>query len=451
MQTIALKTPNGSKPVEATAETMLLMREAVSLGRLFHEAGYELALVGGAVRDLLLGSVPVDLDMASDAEPRESEAILREWGESCWDVGRKHGTVGASRTLAEGVVASIEVTAYQGDGHDPSSREPAAKHAGRLEEDLSLRDFTADAVAIRLPGLEVVDPFDGVKAIEDKTLTTPLGASAGFGADPLRMMRACRLASSLGFRVDEETISGMRRMAGKIRESSVEGVRNELCKTLLSDAPSVGLRLMLETGLMGYVLPEVEALHKMDGSSRGLHKLTFEHTMMVLDRAVRFEKTYPDIGSPDLALRLAALMHDVGKPATRRFHAGKRVTFDGHESVGAALTRSRLKALRFDKKTIVDVSTLVAMHMRLHGYVTDPSPASPASMWTDSAVRRYVREAGPLYSRLNALTRADVTTRRKAREQEHMRRVDAIEDRVAATTGTCPESGKNSALRTQQS
>lgn len=453
MQTIALKTPNGSKSVEATAETMLLMREAVSLGRLFHEAGYELALVGGAVRDLLRGSTPVDLDMASDAEPRESEAILREWGESCWDVGRKHGTVDASRTLAEGVVASIEVTTYQGGGHDPSSREPTAKHAGRLEEDLSLRDFTADAVAIRLPGLEVVDPFDGVKAIEDKTLTTPLGAAVSFGADPLRMMRACRLAASLGFRVDEETIAGMRRMAGKIRESSVEGVRDELCKTLLSDAPSVGLRLMLETGLMGYVLPEVEALHKMDGSSRGLHKLTFEHTMMVLDRAVRFEKTYPDIGTPDLTLRLAALMHDVGKPATRRFHAGKqataesssigeawdgrfytrkRVTFDGHESVGAALTRNRLEALRFDKKTIGDVSTLVAMHMRLHGYVTDPSSASSASMWTDSAVRRYVREAGPLYSRLNALTRADVTTRRKAREQEHMRRVDAIEDRVAA-------------------
>lgn len=427
MQTIDLRTPAGKLSIEATDEDMLYMQEAIRLGRMFEAEGYELSLVGGPVRDLLLGKTPKDLDMASDAKPRESEKILRKWGESLWDVGRKYGTVGASKTIGDGIVASVEVTTYRKDTYDPSSRKPRVEYSDRLEEDLSRRDFTANAVAIRLPGLEIVDPYGGEEAIAERRLSTPQGADVSFSDDPLRMMRACRFAAKLGFEPDEETRVAMHRMAGRIRVVSAERVRDEITKILLSSDPVRGLGLMLTSGLMRCVLPEVEALRVMDKSSRGMHKKTFEHTMTVLKRAIRFEEMYGDIESPDLTLRLAALMHDVGKPATRKFHGRKPVTFDGHESVGADLTRARLKALRFDKKTIEDVTVLVAMHMRFHGYVTD---AKSSSMWTDSAVRRYVRESGDLYSRLNALTRADVTTRNAVREQEYGRRMDAMEARV---------------------
>lgn len=427
MQTIMLKTASGQRSVEATDEDMLYMQEVIRLGRMFEEEGYELSLVGGPVRDLLLGKTPQDLDMTSDAKPRESEKILREWGESFWDVGRKYGTIGASKTIGDGLVASVEVTTYRKDTYDPSSRKPRVEYSDRLEEDLSRRDFTVNAIALRLPGLEIVDPYGGEEAIAERRLSTPQGADVSFSDDPLRMMRACRFAAKLGFEPDEETRVAMHRMAGRIRVVSAERVRDEITKILLSSAPVRGLELMLTSGLMGYVLPEVEALRVMDESSRGLHKKTFDHTMIVLKRAIRFEGMYGDIESPDLVLRLAALMHDVGKPATRKFYGRKPVTFDEHESVGADLTRTRLKALRFDKKTIEDVTALVAMHMRFHGYVTDPESSS---MWTDSAVRRYVRESGDLYSRLNALTRADSTTRKTAREQEYMRRMDAMEARV---------------------
>lgn len=427
MQTISLKTKTGKITIEATDEDMLYMQEAIRLGRMYRDAGYELALVGGPVRDLMLGLTPKDLDMASDAKPRESEKILREWGESFWDVGRKFGTLGASKTIRDGVEASVEVTTYRKDSYDPESRKPRVAYSDRLEEDLSRRDFTVNAVAVRLPDLEVVDPYGGGDAISSKTLSTPQGADVSFSDDPLRMLRACRFASKLGFEPDAKTRVAMRRMADRIQIVSAERIRDEISKILLSGDPEKGLSLMLTSGLMRYVLPEVAALREMDGSSRGMHKKTYDHTMTVLRRAIKFESMYGDIDAPDLTLRLAALMHDVGKPATRRFHGRKPVTFDGHESVGADLTRARLKALRFDKKTVDDVAALVAMHMRFHGYM-DGNDAS--GRWSDSAVRRYVREAGDLYSRLNALTRADVTTRKTTREREFMRRMDSMEARV---------------------
>ena len=354
--------------------------EAIELGRLFAEQGYELALVGGPVRDLLLHRKSHDLDFCSSARPEQFEPILRRWGhDGFWDMGRKFGTLGAMRRRPDGTEVKVEVTTYRSDTYDPDSRKP-----------------------------EVV--------------RTPVDPRQSFDDDPLRMMRAVRFVAQLGFRIAPDAAEAITSMRDRIDIVSAERVRDELTKLLLSDRPRAGLEALVESGLADIVFPEIPALQlQIDEHHR--HKDVFEHTMIVLERAIALE-TGPDgpVPAPDLTLRLAAVMHDIGKPKTRRFESGGKVSFHHHDAVGAKMTRKRLKALRFDHHLVEDVSELVNMHLRFHGYVDEP--------WTDSAVRRYVKDAGHLYERLNRLTRADATTQNKRKAMIFSQAMDEMEERV---------------------
>ncbi|RSX54523.1 RNA nucleotidyltransferase [Bifidobacterium dolichotidis] len=397
--------------------------EAIELGRLFAQEGYELALVGGPVRDLLLGRHSHDLDFCTSATPEQFEPILRKYGkDGFWDMGRKFGTLGALRRRADGTEVQMEVTTYRSDKYDPESRKPEVAYGDSLEGDLSRRDFTVNAMALRVPDLQFVDPFGGANDLNKKVLRTPVDPRQSFDDDPLRMMRAVRFVAQLGFHIAPETAEAMTDMVDRINIVSAERVRDELTKLLLSDRPRLGLEAFVESGLADIVFPEIPAL-QLEIDEHHRHKDVFEHTMIVVDRAVALE-TGPDgpVPAPDLTLRLAALVHDIGKPKTRKFEPGGKVSFHHHDAVGAKLTRKRLRALRFDHHIVDDVSELVNLHLRFHGYVDEP--------WSDSAVRRYVKDAGHLYERLNRLTRADATTqnKRKARMFEHA--MDEMEERV---------------------
>ena len=380
--------------------------EAIELGRLFAEQGYELALVGGPVRDLLLHRKSHDLDFCSSARPEQFEPILRRWGhDGFWDMGRK-----------------VEVTTYRSDTYDPDSRKPEVNYGDTLEGDLSRRDFTVNAMALRVPDLQFVDPFGGASDLSKGVLRTPVDPRQSFDDDPLRMMRAVRFVAQLGFRIAPDAAEAITSMRDRIDIVSAERVRDELTKLLLSDRPRAGLEALVESGLADIVFPEIPALQlQIDEHHR--HKDVFEHTMIVLERAIALE-TGPDgpVPAPDLTLRLAAVMHDIGKPKTRRFEPGGKVSFHHHDAVGAKMTRKRLKALRFDHHLVEDVSELVNMHLRFHGYVDEP--------WTDSAVRRYVKDAGHLYERLNRLTRADATTQNKRKAMIFSQAMDEMEERV---------------------
>lgn len=397
--------------------------EAIELGRLFAEHNYELALVGGPVRDMLLHRVSHDLDFCTSARPEEFEPILRRWGhDGFWDMGRKFGTLGAMRRRSDGTEVKVEVTTYRSDVYDPDSRKPKVQYGDTLEGDLSRRDFTVNAMALRVPELEFVDPFGGASDLAKGVLRTPVDPRQSFDDDPLRMMRAVRFVAQLGFTIETNTAEAIVDMADRLTIVSAERIRDEITKLLLSDRPRQGLEALVESGIAKRVLPEIPALQlEIDEYHR--HKDVFEHTMMVLERAIALE-TAPEgpVPAPDLTLRLAALLHDIGKPSTRKFEDGGKVSFHHHDVVGAKMTRKRLKALHFDHHIIDDVSELVNLHLRFHGYVDEP--------WTDSAVRRYVKDAGHLYERLNRLTRADATTqnRRKSLMFEHA--MDEMEDRV---------------------
>ncbi|XQS68637.1 CCA tRNA nucleotidyltransferase [Gardnerella sp. KA00747] len=397
--------------------------EAIELGRLFAEHNYELALVGGPVRDMLLHRVSHDLDFCTSARPEEFEPILRRWGhDGFWDMGRKFGTLGAMRRRPDGTEVKVEVTTYRSDVYDPDSRKPEVQYGDTLEGDLSRRDFTVNAMALRVPELEFVDPFGGASDLAKGVLRTPVDPRQSFDDDPLRMMRAVRFVAQLGFTIETNTAEAIVDMADRLTIVSAERIRDEITKLLLSDRPRQGLEALVESGIAKRVLPEIPALQlEIDEYHR--HKDVFEHTMMVLERAIALE-TAPEgpVPAPDLTLRLAALLHDIGKPSTRKFEDGGKVSFHHHDVVGAKMTRKRLKALHFDHHIIDDVSELVNLHLRFHGYVDEP--------WTDSAVRRYVKDAGHLYERLNRLTRADATTqnRRKSLMFEHA--MDEMEDRV---------------------
>nr|WP_155588460.1 CCA tRNA nucleotidyltransferase [Bifidobacterium canis] len=390
---------------------------------MFADEGYELALVGGPVRDLLLHRPSHDLDFCTSARPEQFEPILRRFGhDGFWDMGRKFGTLGAMRRRPDGTEVKVEVTAYRSDEYDPDSRKPEVSYGDSLEGDLSRRDFTVNAMALTVPDLRFVDPFGGANDLNRKILRTPVDPYQSFDDDPLRMMRAVRFVAQLGFSIEPETAEAITKMVDRIDIVSAERVRDELTKMLLSDRPRDGIEALVDSGLADIVLPEIPAL-RLEIDEHHRHKDVFDHTMIVVDRAVALE-TGPDgpVPAPDLVLRLAALMHDIGKPKTRRFEPGGKVSFHRHDAVGAKLTRKRLKALRFDHHVVDDVSDLVDMHLRFHGYVDE--------RWTDAAVRRYVKEAGPLYERLNRLTRADATTqnRRKALVFEHA--MDEMEERV---------------------
>ena len=404
----------------ATAAFAALAEQTGDLGSRFAAAGHELALVGGPVRDAFLGRTSPDLDLTTDATPEESERLLASWADATWDLGRRFGTIGARR--GDRVV---EVTTYRTDAYDGLTRRPEVAFGSSLTDDLERRDFTVNAMAVRLPVLEFVDPFGGVDDLVARRLRTPGAPDRSFGDDPLRMLRAARFAAQLGVVVDPGVRAAMTGMAERIGIVSAERVRDELVKLLLGRDPRAGLTLLVDTGLAARVLPELPAL-QLEVDEHHRHKDVYEHSLTVLDQAIALEDDHRDpdalVPGPDLVLRLAALMHDVGKPATRRFEAGGGVSFHHHEVVGAKLTAKRLKTLRFDKQTVGDVARLVELHLRFHGY--------GGGEWTDSAVRRYVTDAGPLLSRLHRLTRSDCTTRNARKAQRLRLAYDDLERRI---------------------
>jgi poly(A) polymerase len=421
--------------VAASDPTSALLREAVrrlapvlplltDLGSRFVDAGHEIALVGGPVRDAFLGRVSPDLDLTTSAGPDQTEAILAGWAEANWDVGRAFGTIGARKDNHV-----IEVTTYRADAYDHISRKPVVAFGDNLPDDLARRDFAINAMAMRLPSLEFVDPFDGLADLEHQILRTPAAPEVSFADDPLRMMRAARFVSQLGFTAEPGVVAAMTEMASSLEIVSAERVRDEFVKLIMGPAPRQGLGLFVETGLADYILPELPAL-KLEVDEHHRHKDVYEHTLIVLEQAIALEGPAEgpasSVPGPDLVLRLAALMHDIGKPATRRFEDGDGtggVSFHHHEVVGAKMTVRRMKAMRFDKDTIKAVSRLVELHLRFHGYGDGE--------WTDSAVRRYVTDAGPLLPRLHRLTRSDCTTRNVRKARNLSRIYDDLETRIA--------------------
>ena len=386
------------------------------LGRLFEDAGHELALVGGPVRDAMLGRRHNDLDFATSARPEQTEKILKKWGDAHWDMGRDFGTIGTRK--GDWVV---EVTTYRSEAYDPESRKPTVDYGDTLAGDLGRRDFTVNAMAVRVPARDFEDPYAGVVDLAHRVLRTPGRPEDSFSDDPLRMMRAARFAAQLGFTVDESVVAAMRAMAERIRIISAERVRDELVKLVCAPYPRLGLTLLVETGLAQIVLPELPAL-ALERDEHHRHKDVYEHTLQVLEQAIDLEPRLPG-GGPDFVSRFAALMHDVGKPRTRRFLDDGTVTFHHHDVVGAKLTRKRMKELRFSNDEIDAVSRLVELHLRFHGYGTGE--------WTDSAVRRYVRDAGDQLERLHVLTRADCTTRNRRKAERLRRTYDDLEERIA--------------------
>nr|WP_246063398.1 CCA tRNA nucleotidyltransferase [Nonomuraea longispora] len=386
---------------------------ADELGRLFAAHGHELALVGGPVRDLLLGRIGNDLDLTTDARPERVLEIVKDWADSVWTIGIDFGTVG----LRKGG-SLIEITTYRSESYDPKSRKPDVMYGETLEADLERRDFAVNAMAVRLPGHEFIDPYGGLRDLRAGLLRTPGSPERSFGDDPLRMLRAARFASQLGFTVDDDALAAMSAMAERIQIVSAERIRDELDKLVCGANPREGLRLLVQTGLAAYVLPELPKL-RLEIDEHHRHKDVYEHTLTVLDQAIAQEED----GKPDKILRWTALMHDVGKPKTRRHEPGGRVSFHHHEVVGAQMTKKRMTELKFPKDVVSDVSRLVELHLRFHGYGTGE--------WTDSAVRRYVRDAGHLLDRLHKLTRADCTTRNKRKAAALARTYDHLEERIA--------------------
>lgn len=392
--------------------------EVVQLAASFAAAGHEFALVGGPVRDAFLGRSSADLDFATSAWPEQTEQLLGAWTSATWDIGRQFGTVGGRR----GDLV-VEITTFRADEYDGVTRKPVVAFGDSLIGDLARRDFTVNAMAVLLPSLEFVDPHDGLEDLAGGLLRTPVGPDVSFGDDPLRMMRAARFASQLGMTIEPATFAAMGRMAERIASVSAERVRDELVKLMVGSAPREGLAALVDSGLAAHVLPELPAL-RLEIDEHHHHKDVYEHTLTVLDQAIALE-TGPEgpVPGPDLVLRLAAVLHDIGKPATRRLEPGGAVSFHHHEVVGAKLTVKRMKALRFDKDTITAVARLVELHLRFHGYAD--------AAWSDSAVRRYVTDAGAQLERLHRLTRADVTTRNRRKADRLSFAYDDLEQRIA--------------------
>ncbi|WP_437440507.1 CCA tRNA nucleotidyltransferase [Nocardioides ginsengisoli] len=390
------------------------------LGALFAAAGHELALVGGPVRDAMLGRRSNDLDFTTSARPEQTDKILKAWGDAWWDMGRDFGTIGCRK--GDWVV---EITTYRSEEYDVDSRKPDVQYGDSLAGDLGRRDFTVNAMAVRLPGREIEDPFGGVLDLAHRVLRTPGTPEQSFSDDPLRMMRAARFAAQLGFTVDPGVVEAMTAMAERIDIISAERVRDELTKLICAPYPRLGLELLVATGLAARVLPELPKL-KLERDEHHRHKDVYEHTLTVLEQAIDLEPRLSERSDipagPDFVSRFAALMHDVGKPRTRRFQDDGSVTFHHHDAVGAKLTRKRMKALRFSNDQIDAVGDLVELHLRFHGY--------GSGEWTDSAVRRYVRDAGDQLERLHVLTRADCTTRNKKKADRLRRTYDDLEARI---------------------
>ncbi len=392
------------------------------LADVFTAAGHQLFLVGGSVRDALLGRLGTDLDFTTDAHPAEIETALRGLTKTTWDVGREFGTIGAQAADSSGREWTIEVTTFRADSYHPDTRKPTVSFGDNLRDDLVRRDFAMNAMAINLARASFHDPFGGLKDLEQRTIRTPGAAEVSFSDDPLRMLRAARFAAQLEFELDEDVARAMHDMADRIEIVSAERIRDELVKLLGCDRPRPGLNALVLTGLADHILPEVSAL-RLELDEHHRHKDVYEHTLTVIDQAIELEHARnPGATEPDIVSRLAALFHDIGKPATRRFEPGGKVSFHHHDLVGAKLTRKRLQALRFPSDDIKAVSKLVELHLRFHGY--------GEGQWTDSAVRRYVRDAGDQLERLHILTRADCTTRNVRKAQRLARTYDELEFRI---------------------
>ncbi|AFJ38096.1 MULTISPECIES: CCA tRNA nucleotidyltransferase [Mycobacterium] len=411
--------PDAAQDAELlTAAAVALNRHApmlAELGSAFEGAGHQLYLVGGSVRDALLGRLSPDLDFTTDARPEQVQNILRRWADNLWDTGIQFGTVGVGKGDHR-----LEITTFRADTYDQVSRNPDVQYGDRLEDDLVRRDFTANAMAVRItpegPG-EFLDPLGGLAALRERVLDTPAAPEVSFGDDPLRMLRAARFVSQLGFTVAPRVRAAIEQMASQLGRISAERVAAELDKLVLGDDPTAGIDLLVQTGMGEVVLPEIGGM-QMAIDEHHQHKDVYQHSLTVLRQAIALE----DDG-PDLVLRWAALLHDIGKPATRRHEANGGVSFHHHEVVGAKMVRKRLRALKYSKQMVEDISQLVYLHLRFHGYGD--------GKWTDSAVRRYVTDAGPLLPRLHKLVRADCTTRNKRRAARLQASYDRLETRIA--------------------
>ncbi|PPH30282.1 CCA tRNA nucleotidyltransferase [Rathayibacter sp. AY1F9] len=406
--------------VQTALETLRALAGTPTVTRLaeaFAAQGHELALVGGPVRDAFLGHGVHDLDFTTSARPDDIVRIVAPIAEAHWDIGRAFGTIGA-RVAGE----TVEITTYRSDSYDGVSRKPEVEFGDSLEGDLVRRDFTVNAMALRLPEVVLVDPSGGVEDLLAGRLRTPSPADLSFGDDPLRMLRGARFTSQLGFRTTDEVEWAMAELAGRIDDVSAERVQEELRKLLATASPRAGLELLVDTGLAGRFLPELPAL-RLEQDEHHHHKDVYTHSLTVLEQAIALEESRHPGAAPDVVLRLAALLHDIGKPATRRLEPGGAVSFHHHDLVGSKLAIKRMRALKFDNQTMKDVARLIELHLRFFGY-TDGA-------WTDSAVRRYVTDAGPLLERLHILTRADVTTRNRRKADRLAHAYDDLEARIA--------------------
>ena len=407
-------------PIDAATELAIstLTKHAPqtnTLASAFKAAGFKLALVGGPVRDAILGRLGNDLDFTTNANPKDCEKILNKWADSVWDVGAAFGTIAGKK----GEV-TVEITTYRSESYKADSRKPVVEFGDNIEADLARRDFTINAMALELTTEKptFIDLFNGVSDLQNKLIKTPGKPEDSFSDDPLRMMRAARFMSQLDFTVDPAVIAAMKSMAKRLEIISSERIRDEFIKTVMGQKPKLGITLLVETGLADIFLPEVPKL-KLEIDEHHHHKDVYEHSLTVLEQAIALEER---LGGPNLTLRLAALLHDIGKPKTRQLIAGGGVSFHHHEVVGARMCKERLRTLRFDNHLINDVAKLVFLHLRFHGY--------GSGEWSDSAVRRYVRDAGELLTHLHLLTRADCTTRNKKKADLLAKTYDELEDRI---------------------
>lgn len=415
----------------ATLEPMLNMADGLArlgdlaqspvvatLAHAFADAGYDLAVVGGPVRDALLGRDTHDLDFTTDARPDDIMRIVTPVSSAQWDIGRAFGTIGA-RVKGE----QVEITTYRADSYDGATRKPVVEFGDSLEGDLARRDFTVNAMALRVPGVTLVDPTGGVEDLVEGSLRTPIDPRMSFGDDPLRMLRATRFAAQLGFDIAPETREAVAALTGTLEIVSAERIQAEFTRTMQAADPVRGVRAMVDTGLADEFLPEISAM-RLEVDEHHHHKDVYEHSLTVLQQAIDLEQERHPDDEPDVALRIAALLHDIGKPRTRKLEPGGAVTFHHHDVVGSRMAKKRLQKLKYDTATMSSVAKLIELHLRFFGYAE--------GVWTDSAVRRYVRDAGDELERLHILTRADVTTRNRRKARRLASAYDDIEDRIVA-------------------
>ena len=399
--------------MSALGESADLLKE---LGEKFSKNGFEISLVGGPVRDAVLGKLVKDLDLTTNAKPEEIQKCLKGWADSIWDVGIKFGTVGAK--VKDYV---FEITTYRTEQYEDTSRKPSVEFGKTLEEDLARRDFTINAMALRLPNFELVDIYNGLTDLNNKILRTPLDAQISFSEDPLRMLRAARFMSKLDLKPQADLVEAMKTLADRLKIVSMERINDEFNKLLLTDKPRPGIELLVETGVAEHFLPELPAL-KLEIDEHHHHKDVYQHSLTVLDQVIDLETKHQPQIEADLVLRIAALLHDIGKPKTRKFEGEGRVSFHHHEVVGARLAKKRLEKLRYSNEIIEQVCLLIELHLRFHGYGD--------GKWTDSAVRRYVRDAEEQLIRLHKLTRADCTTRNDAKAEKLRNAYNDLEQRI---------------------